>query len=86
MFGKTLLCGTLETGTSLARVNKLNCVTLDGDQVNAKGAITGGFIDTRTSRLKWMREIRNLQSQKKAAEEELSKIQAKSNGMLSLNS
>jgi hypothetical protein len=29
----------------------LDGITLDGDQVNKKGAFTGGFIDTRKSRI-----------------------------------
>lgn len=33
IFGRTLICRNLEVATNLARSTKLDCVTLDGDQV-----------------------------------------------------
>ncbi|KAH9517135.1 Structural maintenance of chromosomes protein 3 [Dermatophagoides farinae] len=51
IFGKTLICRSLEVATSLARSSHLDCITLDGDQVSHKGSLTGGYFDTRRSRL-----------------------------------
>src|SRR5690625_4658806 len=51
IFGKTLICRSLEVATSLARTSHLDCITLDGDQVSHKGSLTGGYFDTRRSRL-----------------------------------
>lgn len=33
IFGRTLICRNLEVATHLARSTRLDCVTLDGDQV-----------------------------------------------------
>lgn len=51
IFGKTLICRSLEVATSLARSSNLDCITLDGDQVSHKGSLTGGYFDSRRSRL-----------------------------------
>ncbi|KAM7284567.1 structural maintenance of chromosomes protein 3 [Ixodes scapularis] len=51
IYGKTLICRNLEVATQIARTSNLDCITLDGDQVSHKGALTGGYFDTRRSRL-----------------------------------
>ena len=51
IFGKVLICRSLETATALARSSHLDCITLDGDQVSHKGSLTGGYYDTRRSRI-----------------------------------
>lgn len=51
IFGKTLICRNLEVATQIARTSNLDCITLEGDQVSHKGALTGGYFDTRRSRL-----------------------------------
>jgi len=51
IFGRTLITQTLELGAKFARSHGLDTITLDGDQVNNKGALTGGFIENKRSRL-----------------------------------
>ncbi|XP_064630415.1 structural maintenance of chromosomes protein 3-like [Lineus longissimus] len=51
VFGKTLICRNMEVATQIARTQNLDCITLDGDQVSRKGALTGGYYDSRKSRL-----------------------------------
>ena len=51
VFGKTLICRNMEVATKFARLHGLDCITLDGDQVSRRGALTGGYIDTKRSRL-----------------------------------
>lgn len=78
IFGKVLICRSLEVATQLARSTHLDCITLSGDQVSHKGqsilgllfhlldficsrlltlllpptgSLTGGYFDTRRSRL-----------------------------------
>ncbi|CAN7999301.1 unnamed protein product, partial [Ixodes pacificus] len=52
IYGKTLICRNLEVATQIARTSNLDCITLDGKQVvSHKGALTGGYFDTRRSRL-----------------------------------
>ncbi|XP_071679169.1 structural maintenance of chromosomes protein 3 [Lolium perenne] len=59
VFGRTVICRDLETATRVARSNSLDCITLDGDQVARKGGMTGGFYDSRRSRLKFVKIIRD---------------------------
>lgn len=49
VFGKTLLVSNLEKGAELAKVYKVNCITLDGDTADNKGVLTGGFRDYKKS-------------------------------------
>lgn len=51
VFGKTLICRNMETATQIARTQNLDCITLEGDQVSRRGALTGGYYDMRRSRL-----------------------------------
>ena len=50
-FGSTLLCRNAHVASICAKKHKVDCVTLDGDQVGKRGALTGGFHDSRKSRL-----------------------------------
>jgi len=59
VFGRTVICRDLETATKVARSNGLDCITLDGDQVARKGGMTGGFYDSRRSKLKFVKIIRD---------------------------
>ncbi|PWA14941.1 hypothetical protein CCH79_00014241, partial [Gambusia affinis] len=65
VFGKTLICRSMEVSTQLARAFTMDCITLEGDQVSHRGALTGGYYDTRKSRLELQKDMRK-------AEEELS--------------
>ncbi|CAG5133454.1 unnamed protein product [Candidula unifasciata] len=51
VFGKTLIARSMEVATQFARTQNLDCITLEGDQVSRRGALTGGYYDTRWSRL-----------------------------------
>uniref|UniRef100_A0A0R3W898 Structural maintenance of chromosomes protein n=1 Tax=Taenia asiatica TaxID=60517 RepID=A0A0R3W898_TAEAS len=55
IFGKTLICSSLEVATQLARRQNFDCITLDGDQASRKGTLTGGYYDNRMSRLELQR-------------------------------
>lgn len=41
----------LEVGSSIARSHDCNTITLEGDRVDRKGLLTGGFMDRKHSRL-----------------------------------
>ncbi|KAB0384153.1 hypothetical protein FD755_006070 [Muntiacus reevesi] len=70
VFGKTLICRSMEVSTQLARAFTMDCITLEGDQVSHRGALTGGYYDTRKSRLELQKDVRK-------AEEELETQQRK---------
>ncbi|XP_047317733.1 structural maintenance of chromosomes protein 3 isoform X2 [Impatiens glandulifera] len=58
VFSRTVICRDLDVATKVARVNGLDCITLEGDQVSKKGGMTGGFYDYRRSKLKFMNIIK----------------------------
>ena len=57
VFRKCLVVRTLEVGAKFAKSHELDCITLEGDQVNRKGALTGGYMDVRRSRLQSQADI-----------------------------
>uniref|UniRef100_A0A8C4R5I3 Structural maintenance of chromosomes 3 n=1 Tax=Eptatretus burgeri TaxID=7764 RepID=A0A8C4R5I3_EPTBU len=78
VFGKTLICRNMDVSTQLARAFNLDCITLEGDQVSHRGALTGGYYDTRKSRLE-------LQKEAKKAEAELNELESRLNENLRRN-
>ncbi|KAJ1353120.1 hypothetical protein KIN20_009682 [Parelaphostrongylus tenuis] len=51
VFGGTAIVRDLHLGARFARSEGFDCVTLDGDQISKRGALTGGYIDTKRSKL-----------------------------------
>lgn len=60
VFGKTLVCLNLETGAQYSHSFGLNAITLNGDKVDTKGVLTGGYHDTRKSRLTAMATLQEV--------------------------
>ncbi|KAK5949899.1 Structural maintenance of chromosomes protein 3 [Knufia fluminis] len=52
VFGKSIICQNLTVAAQYARTHGLNAVTPDGDRSDKKGALSGGYVDQRSSRLK----------------------------------
>lgn len=51
VFARTLLCQNLNCATVLAKEIGLDCITLDGDEVLAKGILTGGYYRHKNTRI-----------------------------------
>ncbi|KAG9052490.1 Structural maintenance of chromosomes protein 3, partial [Serendipita sp. 407] len=51
VFGKTCVCKDLALASKYARSHDLNTITIEGDKVDRKGAISGGYHDVRRSRM-----------------------------------
>jgi structural maintenance of chromosome 3 (chondroitin sulfate proteoglycan 6) len=75
VFGRTVVCATLEQATTVAASHNIDCITLDGDRVDRKGAITGGFVDRKVSRLRLQGEISRLRTIVNGSASEQEKIQ-----------
>tara|TARA_R110002050_G_scaffold282379_2_gene430315 strand:- start:4264 stop:6147 length:1884 start_codon:yes stop_codon:yes gene_type:complete len=60
VFGRTLLCRSLEIATAFAGTDGYSCVTLDGDKIDRKGAIHGGYYEREFSSLEAMSQVRTL--------------------------
>ncbi|UZJ51798.1 hypothetical protein CBS101457_001118 [Exobasidium rhododendri] len=62
VFGRTIVCPTLEIASSYVKSHGVNGITLDGDRVERKGALTGGFHNPRNSRLDTVQKIATWQA------------------------
>ena len=51
VFGKTIICPNLQVSAQYARSHGVNAITPEGDRSDKRGALTGGFHDSRSSRL-----------------------------------
>lgn len=57
VFGKTIICPNLSVAGQYARSHGVTGITPDGDRSDKKGALTGGFHDTRRSRLEAVKNL-----------------------------
>ncbi|TPX14356.1 uncharacterized protein E0L32_005552 [Thyridium curvatum] len=70
VFGRTIICPNLMIASQYASRHNIDAITLEGDTANKRGAMTGGYIDPRKSKLeavrtvnKWREEYERLHSQ-----------------------
>ncbi|TPX41013.1 hypothetical protein SeMB42_g05778 [Synchytrium endobioticum] len=75
IFGKAIIVPNLETGAKYAKSHSLQAVTMDGDSANRKGALTGGWHDTRRSRLAAAVAVREWRDKFRAADERQIRIE-----------
>ena len=59
VFGKTCVCRDLTIAAAYVKSHGINTITLDGDKVDRKGALTGGYHDLRRSRLEAINNLSN---------------------------
>lgn len=67
IFGGILVCPNLEVAASYSKSHGLNVVTMEGDRVDRRGALSGGYVDIRNSRLEAAQKLKAWQT--KLAEE-----------------
>ncbi|KAJ3504676.1 hypothetical protein NLJ89_g7812 [Agrocybe chaxingu] len=58
VFGKTCVCRDLSIAAAYVKSHGINTITLDGDKVDRKGALTGGYHDVRRSRIEAIKSVR----------------------------
>lgn len=58
VFGKAIIVPDLNMGAVYARSHGLTAITLQGDKQDKKGALTGGFHDTKRSRLESVKTLK----------------------------
>lgn len=63
VFGRTLVTRSVAVAAEMSREHGADCVTLEGDQVNKRGAMTGGFMDVTRSRLDATRALREARAE-----------------------
>ncbi|GMT17480.1 hypothetical protein PFISCL1PPCAC_8777, partial [Pristionchus fissidentatus] len=75
VFGKMAIIRTLEVGVRIAKTFGVDCVTLEGDQVARRGAMTGGWQDARVSKLEARQKLRALEERREQFKANLSKVE-----------
>lgn len=70
VFCKTIVCPSLEIASSYAKSSDLNGITLDGDRVERKGVMVGGYHDLKRSKMECIRKLRKLKTDVIKAEEQ----------------
>uniref|UniRef100_A0A7S1N2S4 SMC hinge domain-containing protein n=1 Tax=Eutreptiella gymnastica TaxID=73025 RepID=A0A7S1N2S4_9EUGL len=60
IFGRTMLASSLEKANEYSRASNLDCITLEGDKVDRRGAMTGGYLDTKASRIEAVVNLRSV--------------------------
>jgi len=76
VFGRTVVCSTLELCDEVSRKYGLDAITLDGDKVSSRGTLTGGFQDpARFVRISQAQKLRDVQEKTNAIRPKLAKIE-----------
>ncbi|KAI9319336.1 hypothetical protein BX666DRAFT_1458042 [Dichotomocladium elegans] len=75
IFGNVIVCPNLETAASYSKSHNLTVVTLDGDRIDRRGALFGGFVDIQHSRLDAAKKLKT--GQAKLSEEQARGMQIK---------
>ncbi|KAI5465707.1 condensin complex component SMC3 [Mariannaea sp. PMI_226] len=57
VFGKVVVCPNLTVASQYARSHGVDGITAEGDTTNKRGAMTGGYIDPRKSRLEAVQAV-----------------------------
>jgi structural maintenance of chromosome 3 (chondroitin sulfate proteoglycan 6) len=81
VFGKTIICPNLQVASQYARSHGVNAITPEGDRSDKRGALTGGYHDSRSSRLeavkglgKWRDELETKRSRSTEIRTELERL------------
>ncbi|CAP68729.1 uncharacterized protein PODANS_7_6980 [Podospora anserina S mat+] len=60
VFGRTIICPSLAIASQYSRSHGLDAITPEGDTTNKRGAMTGGYVDARRSRLDAVQKVSKL--------------------------
>jgi len=63
VFGKTVICPNLQVASQYARSHGVNAITPEGDRSDKKGALSGGYIDPRQSRIEAVQALFKLRGE-----------------------
>ncbi|PVV00813.1 hypothetical protein BB560_004789 [Smittium megazygosporum] len=74
VFGKSIICSTLEVAAGYARSHGLISVTLDGDRTDYSGVFSGGLVSSSKTRLEQALTYKQLSSQTSASTSKLSSV------------
>lgn len=75
VFGRTIVCPNLTIAAQYARSHGVDGITPEGDTTNKRGAMTGGYIDAKRSRLEAVRNVNKWRDQYENHVTEAARIQ-----------
>lgn len=76
VFGKTWVCRDLTVAAAYVKSHGVNTITLDGDKVDRKGALTGGYHDVRRSRIEAVKNVATWRSKFDAEDKRAKEVKA----------
>ncbi|KAH7913439.1 RecF/RecN/SMC [Hygrophoropsis aurantiaca] len=76
VFGKTWVCRDLTVAAAYVKSHGINTITLDGDKVDRKGALTGGYHDVRRSRIDAVKNVASWRSKFEADDKRSKEVKA----------
>ncbi|KZP26277.1 RecF/RecN/SMC protein [Athelia psychrophila] len=76
VFGKTCVCRDLEVAAAYVKSHGINTITLDGDKVDRKGAMTGGYHDVRRSRIEAIKSVTTWRAKWEAEDKRQQEVKA----------
>ncbi|KAF7721275.1 Structural maintenance of chromosomes protein 3 [Apophysomyces ossiformis] len=79
IFGGVCVCPNLEVASSYAKSYNLTAVTLEGDRIDGRGALSGGYVDLKHSRLD---SAKKLQTWRRKLEEEQNNVREIKEGII----
>ncbi|ORZ40308.1 putative chromosome segregation protein sudA [Catenaria anguillulae PL171] len=74
VFGRAVICQDLESATRVAKTSGLTAVTLPGDRVDRKGAMSGGYLDSEKNKLRAAMELVHAKQRVEEAERTIHEI------------
>ncbi|KAF7295090.1 Structural maintenance of chromosomes protein [Mycena indigotica] len=76
VFGKTCVCRDLHIAAEYVKTHSINTITLDGDRVDRKGALTGGYHDVKRSRIEAIKNVTTWRSKWEAEDTRSREVKA----------
>ncbi|KAI8618127.1 putative chromosome segregation protein SudA [Chytriomyces sp. MP71] len=76
VFGKAVICPNLAIAAQYARQDGLTAVTYEGDRADRKGSLTGGYHDTRKSKLEAIKSLKQWDARVSTESETLERLKA----------
>ncbi|KAF8073454.1 structural maintenance of chromosome protein 3 [Lyophyllum atratum] len=76
VFGKTCVCRDLTIAAAYVKSHGINTITLDGDKVDRKGSLTGGYHDVRRSRIEAIKSVTTWRAKFEAEDKRSKEVKA----------
>lgn len=76
VFGRTCVCKDLTLAAAYVKSHGINAITLDGDKVDRKGALTGGYHDVRRSRIDAIRNVTTWKTKFEADDKRIKEVKS----------